>query len=70
MQILGIDKKKISGTRLFHGNTKVSSGWGYYHVSIAMHDTNAVQENPTSVMYEFNTFFYRVPHFLMALRIP
>ena len=45
------------------------AGWGYYHISKAMQDTNTVQEQATCVMCDSNTFPYVRPLFLMALRI-
>ena len=45
------------------------SGWGYYHISIAMHDTNTVQEKPTLVMRDTNTFFYEMQITFVYLRI-
>ena len=45
------------------------SGSGYYHISNVMHDTNTVQEKPTSVMCDSNTCSCVAPLFRMALRI-
>ena len=54
----------------FCGNVFEATPYIYWtNVSIAMHNTNTVQENPTLVMYDSNTFFYVVSHFLMALVI-
>ena len=47
----------------------VVNSWGYYHIFIAMHDTNTAQEKPTLVMRDTNTFFSVMQLTLLYLRI-
>ena len=45
------------------------TGWGYYHISNAMQYYNTALDNASLVMYDSKSFSYRIPLFLMALRI-
>ena len=46
-----------------------SSGWGYYHLSNPMQYSNTALENTSLVTHDSKSFSYRMPLFLMALRI-
>ena len=47
----------------------ILSGWGYYHTSNAMHDTNTAYKTGVYSMQDSNMVSYVVPHFLIALQI-
>ena len=44
-----------------------STDWEYYHISNAMQYSNTTLETTSLAMYDFNTVFYVVPLFPMAL---
>ena len=45
------------------------TGWGYYHISNAMQYSYMALEKNSLVMYDSKSFSYRIPLFLMPLRI-
>ena len=49
-------KKRRKRVAYGSGPIRGLSGWGYYHISNAMHDTNTVEEQATYVMCDSNTF--------------
>ena len=56
-------------TFIFNGRAVFSNVFDLNHIANAMLDTNTVQETPTLVMYDSDSFFYVMQLTLVDLRI-